>query len=327
MMSPFGTSLTKAEQGLLEQDKVFGVYAYWSDCADGTVWNRPEAWAASSLYLDNVAFSYSDGNWGGRDQAYYWPFEGSLMFAGYSPHQSVSDGTITGVSLTPNVSDTNPYLAVTFSHVTEDVTEGNVTYKKADVSKMPDLMWFDVKDANTGQTADKTSNPINLTFRHALSKISLAFTDSGNWYRLKDVRLTGCIYSGTFYSGMTAGWLPDIDNVAHYILPINTQIQDAKTVYPKLQGQVFDDLFIIPQYLNGIFPTMGGTVESEVDVKLEFTVTDNDYFGEQTVEIILKDYTQRWEIGKSYQYNIAVNADSIEFGTPTFTITTQTVSM
>ena len=84
-------------------------------------------------------------------------------------------------------------------------------------------------------------------------------------------------------------------------------------------------MYIIPQYLDGIFPIIGETLDSGVDVVLAITLTDG--FGSQTVELLLKDYTERWELGKSYQYTITVNADPIEFDTPSFTITTQVVSM
>ena len=65
--------------------------------------------------------------------------------------------------------------------------------------------------------------------------------------------------------------------------------------------------------------------DSGVDVILSFTVTDG--FGEQTVELPLKDYTPRWEMGKHYHYNVTVNADPIDFGAPSISITQQVVSM
>jgi hypothetical protein len=62
-----------------------------------------------------------------------------------------------------------------------------------------------------------------------------------------------------------------------------------------------------------------------VDVVLAFTVTDG--FGTQIIDIPLKDHTERWELGKSYQYTVTANADPIEFDAPAFYITTQTVAM
>lgn len=307
MMSPFGTSLTKAEQGLLEQDKVFGVYAYWSDCADGTVWNRPEAWAASSLYLDNVAFSYSDGNWGGRDQAYYWPFEGSLMFAGYCPHQSISNGTIvTSVDLVPNKDENNPYLQIGFTQ---------------DPSAMVDLLWFDVKDVAAGTALEKKETAIPVTFKHALSKVSFSFADSRSHYYLKSVTLKGLVNQGTFYSGNTAGWMPELSRETLRDYSMLTEEQES----PMLNAWTSDPLYVIPQYLDGIFPTIGETLDSGVDVILAFVVKDD--FGSQEVEILLKDHTVRWELGKSYQYTITVNADAIDFGVPHVSVLSQISAM
>ena len=44
VMSPFGTSLTKAVTIPLETSKEFGVYAFYADCVGGTAWNDPQAW-------------------------------------------------------------------------------------------------------------------------------------------------------------------------------------------------------------------------------------------------------------------------------------------
>ena len=159
VVSPFGTSLTKAGTELLETDKVFGIYAYNAACAGGVAWNTSAAWGSATEYLSNVAFAYKDeGYWGGHETPYYWPFSGSLMFAGYCPHKDFSDETVTDVALVPNKEGNNPYLQIVF-------------IQKTDPSQMVDLMWFDVADVNSGKTATKTDGPINLSFKHALSKV------------------------------------------------------------------------------------------------------------------------------------------------------------
>lgn len=305
-MNPFGTSLTKADEVQLGTDKVFGVYAYNSACAGGTAWNNPQAWSASAIYLDNAAFSYKVSSWAGRDHAYYWPLTGSLMFAGYCPHQSASNSTVTSVDLVPNKVDHNPYLQIGFTQNPEAMT---------------DLLWFDVKDVAAGTTLGKRADAIPVTFRHALSKVSFAFADSHNIYSLKYVTLKGLVNQGTFYSGSTPGWMPELnrETLRDYNL-----LTEGMT-NPKLDSWTSADQYVIPQYLDGIFPTIGETLDSGVDVVLEFVVTDG--FGSQKIEIPLKDYTERWELGKSYSYTITANSDPIGFGTPTFTITTQTVSM
>ena len=84
-------------------------------------------------------------------------------------------------------------------------------------------------------------------------------------------------------------------------------------------------LHIIPQYLNGIFPSVNGTLDNGLDVVLEITLTDG--FGSEVMTLPLKDYTERWEIGYHYHYTITVTADPIDFTAPDFEITTRVVTM
>lgn len=305
--SPYGASLTKSSTAL-GQDKIFGVYAFYADCLGGTSWNDSQAWGKSSEYFSDAKFAYSDGFWGGSPTPYYWPLSGSLMFAGYCPHQSVSDA-VTSVSLEPNKADVNPYLQIEFT-------------QKTTPSEMVDLLWFDVEGSGLGKTLSKTADPIDVQFKHAMSKVVFQFADNYNHYKLSSVILEGSVNKGTFYSGLTHGWLPDLTVVAPYTL-----LEAEPGNDPLLNEWVSPDLYIIPQYLDGIFPSLGTDLDSGVDVVLTFTLTDLEGFGSQTISIPLKDYTYRWEVGDYYHYTITVNSNPIEFGTPEFEITLQTVAM
>ena len=307
-------------------DGVFGVYAYYSPCQGDVAYDAAEAWPMSSLYFENAAFAKNEGTWAGYDpqagehEPYYWPFEGSLMFVGYSPHSSQYGGQVVkNVTLSSgNYNGVNPYLEITF-------------VQNENVKEMVDLMWFDVKDVNSGKTIARTETAVNMIFKHALSKVSLEFEDSHGIYRIKDVCMKNCINSAIFYSGKTAGWMPLADgegrcDLKNYILPVTK----AGEEWPLMSDwNASDDalpLLIIPQYMDGVYPTLGsGTLDTGGDVILQFTITDG--FGEQTVEVLMKDYTERWELAKHYKYTVTVNADPIDFGAPSITITTQTVSM
>ena len=284
VLSPYGTSLTKADTELLGADKVFGVYAYNSACAGGTVWNDASAWADASSYFENAAFSYQGTSWSGTPDPYYWPLSGSLMFAGYCPHQSVSNGAVTAVDLV-NTDKANPYLKINFTQ---------------NSSATVDLLWFDVKDVAAGKTLSKTSDAIPLTFKHALSKVSFTFADSQNHYKLSSVALKGLVNEGTFNSGSQPSWTPGSEEVDYTLL---TEPE------PEAELQALNNwtsaVYIIPQIL-------------DEDVVLEFIVTDG--FGSDKIELPLVGYTSEWELGKSYLYTIIANADPIEFGTPTFEI-------
>ena len=310
----FGMPMTRAAY---PEDEVFGVYACQAGCGGGTAWDASDAWPQASSYFADAAFKNIGGNWAGYDIAqgkpkpYFWPSDGSLMFAGYSPHKDASGETITSVAWNPNREDlsvgVNPYLQIGFT-------------QKTDISQMVDLMWFDVKDVNGGKTMTKESGVVNIDFRHALSKVTLNFSGSQNIYKLTSVKLKDCINTATFYSGKTAGWMPDLDVeklVDFTLLGSEVTLNGWKSP---------ENLLIIPQYLDGIFPVIGtGSVDMGIDVILAFTVTDG--YGSQEIEIPLKNYTERWVMGKHYVYNIAVNADPIDFGSPNISITTQTVTM
>lgn len=185
---------------------------------------------------------------------------------------------------------------------------------------MVDLLWFDVKDVAAGKTLAKTSNPIPVTFRHALCRVTFLLSDPEGHYQFKKVKLTGLVNEGTFYSGNTAGWMPQLteDKLEDYDLMIGAQNDTPNAFRTK-------DLYIIPQYLDGIFPTMGEIVDYGVDVALKFTVEDG--FGSQEIEILLKDYTERWEIGKYYQYTITATANQIDFGAPEINVLPQITAM
>ena len=305
-MEPFSTLVAKSSSQL-GLDKTFGVYAFYSDLPGSIEWRT--AFPDASEYFSDAKFANKGTYWSGTPNSYYWPLGGSLMFAGYCPHKDESDGTITSVSMVPNKVDINPYFQIEFT-------------QKTTPSEMVDLLWFDIEDSGMGKTLSKTDNAINVQFRHAMSKVSFQFVDSYNHYKITSVILEGSVNKGTFYSGLTPGWLPDLTVVAPYTL-LSTESGSA----PLLNNWSSPNLYIIPQYLDGIFPPLGTNLDSGVDVVLTFTLTDLENFGSQTISIPLKDYTYRWEVGDYYHYTVTVNSDPIEFGTPSFDITLQTVAM
>lgn len=323
VVSPVGTSMTKAGETIFPNDRSFGLFAYYSECAGGTEWTSQSAIRSATPYLENVAFKKNGTVWCGYDftqlavKSYYWPISGSLLFSGYSPHCDESDA-VESVQYVQNSSDVNvapnPYMAIEFT-------------QKTTPADMVDLMWFDPLDVSNGTTVSKQADAVSVSFKHALSKVEFRFVDVTNHYKLKGVILKGVVNEGIFYSGTTAGWLPDLTEVEDYeLLPDSYE--------RTLNNSVAGNLFIIPQYLDGIFPSLGTELDSGVDVVLEFTVFDTIIVdgGQQKelgqkFEIPLKNYTYRWMTGMSYTYTITANADPIEFDTPDFTIIEQVVSM
>lgn len=74
---------------------------------------------------------------------YYWPTEGSLMFAGYSPADAE---------------------AINFSYSWVNRTMTINTYKQSnDIAKTKDLMWFDVTERSYVDNSNRNSQGVEVT--------------------------------------------------------------------------------------------------------------------------------------------------------------------
>ena len=142
-------------------DQVMGVYAYYeADCPNGS---PASAFKYATTYLDNVQFKKNGTDWAGwKDGAaypYYWPKNGSLVFAAYSPltdaagdaavksHTFKADGTAVG----------------------SDIFESNETFAQSRLTdKTVDFMWSPV----TSSSHTSASNHVAMTFYHAMSWIT-----------------------------------------------------------------------------------------------------------------------------------------------------------
>lgn len=151
---------TTVTDGVFPADRIMGVYAYYkADCLDGT---DVKLFKDASTYLDNVQFKKNGTNWAGwKDGAaypYYWPKNGSLVFAAYSPltdavsepavrsHEFKADGTAVVSDIFKN----------------ESFTQSRLT------DKTVDLMWSPV----TASSHTSKSNRVAMTFYHAMSWIT-----------------------------------------------------------------------------------------------------------------------------------------------------------
>lgn len=142
-------------------DQIMGVYAYYqADCPNGSA---ASAFKFASTYLNNVQFKKNGTEWAGwKDGAaypYYWPKNGSLLFAAYSPltdaksvaavksHTFEADGTT----------------------VKSDIFESNETFTQSRLTDQTvDFMWSPV----TSASHTSASNHVAMTFYHAMSWIT-----------------------------------------------------------------------------------------------------------------------------------------------------------
>ena len=138
-------------------EETFNLWAYYKPVKNATIANWQADESKQQTYIDNKTFTKKgDGTWGGAEAAYYWPKDGSLMFAGYFP-SSLED-------VTYEFSSTQNIMTI------PDYTPGMVTTAENDHSE--DVMYFNMT------AKSYTSGPVPVTFRHALSWITVKLAKS-----------------------------------------------------------------------------------------------------------------------------------------------------
>lgn len=151
---------TTVTDGVFPADRIMGVYAYYqADCPGGSA---ASAFKFASTYLDNVQFKKNGTDWAGwKDGAaypYYWPKNGSLVFAAYSPlTDAEGDAAVDSHTFT---ADGTAVVSDMFKN--ETFTQSRFT------DKTVDFMWSPV----TSSSHTSASNHVAMTFYHAMSWIT-----------------------------------------------------------------------------------------------------------------------------------------------------------
>ena len=144
-MKPVMHTMTKAPVTGSEypEGESFGVLAYYSsEYGDGQEWTAPSS--EPLLYIDNREFGKSGDTFSGNP-ACYWPHQGSLVFAGYSPYGSgtpsfdCSTKTLTITGFTSNGQTDLMYFL-------PDLSNENLVGINSGASSVPAAFWAMVKE-------------------------------------------------------------------------------------------------------------------------------------------------------------------------------------
>ena len=314
-------------------DYNFAVWAhYYAD-----VFTTP---AQGSLYMDEVIMGY-DGTstWAPVSAKYYWPKNGTLTFAGYSPASvnakaSYTDGKITFTD----------YVVAADKSNQVDLMFSERSYNQKKYTADPSDKTTDDK-VGTGSTSPDPTNPndpytgAHLVFKHALSSI-LFNVKTDKDYTTTDktkITLTGLtlnkvVSKGTFTQDIaaTAGsvtgapgrdngtgddWVVStddadkvsytIDNASHLLTTtafwpaVNAENANAPKDF--VNGLRKTDLMLIPQSLAEVTLTVNYTIQSETGAVIPQTSTIN-----------LSSLTGNdWDWGYRYIYTITIGLEKI----------------
>lgn len=277
----------------------FNVWAWWADVKPGAAVDTYLASNDVTPYISKGEFVHSgNGSWGGSTP-YYWPTRGSLVFAGYSPSQT---------------------LGGTFDY---DVKTGKFTAKdyvqSHYIDQTVDLMWFDrTKFHNTNDNVngkEQTVNGVPVVFHHALSWLEFRVVRKAdvpaNWLII-ELDLTGIETKADFDSKADSQWTNHsassnirVWNGSYLALPDNSVSGSPKE---NVLESTPNGVVVIPQTCTD------GAANLVVTYNLKkYDGTDDSWLRAQTVTLPLTAGTDgnAWLPGKKYVYTIVFGNNEI----------------
>ena len=173
-MSPVLSDMVRTRTGNgttpYPEGRSFGVFAYYSDTEAGNEWTT----TSPEEYFTNYEFSRQGEICSGVEPV-YWPFSGSLVFAGYSPYDKAANVDYDVSSKTLSITDYE--------------VNGN------------DLMYFLPELTDEKYVGyDKEISNVPVTFNHALSCVFFSIVEGvgGQTVTLKEIKLLSVYTQGNF---------------------------------------------------------------------------------------------------------------------------------
>lgn len=317
----------KGTPNIYSKNEKFRVYAMWSKS------NYTE-WKEDNLYMNGIVVAHGgDGanywasEYYNNQNPYYWPEDGCLTFAAYSPADATNEAT----SITYNANG---------------LKVENFTIKD-NCAEQYDLM-YSIRSYNriasennlTGDGHTTNSyNGVDILFKHALSSIKFKVkTDTeykGTTIKIKMIEILNVSNKGTFQENITDGanYISDPEWTVDY----NSGNQKNYTAWENTGGQTvshgtaqdltgISDIILLPQDManslaNKIIAVRvkySITSGSGKEIEQENTLYLNDYDNDGTGNDYYKDKNTNaniaaWEMGKRYTYTINFGLDKIFF--------------
>lgn len=285
-MNPAAQISTKTQTGPVNgtaypQAESFGVFAFYDkNITAGSSWGND----FSTTYINGVEFRYKTDAWT-SDSPYYWPKQGSLVFAGYSPFKAAAKGN---AAIPGGWDGTGKCIRFT-DYV-------NPKYADGTQNTQNDLMWFDA-----ATTSAQNNSPYPAAFKHALAQLAFnvkaADALAESQLTIKKIELLNVKSQGSFASKPTPIWTNG-SAAETYIIhdsrtgagKAGTTITTTGTSYPA------SGVLVIPQ--------------DQTAVKVYYTMKyNNGKDGDQYLDF---DFTSTpastWAAGTRYTYNITLTA-------------------
>ena len=260
----------------------FDVYAYWKDVEAGA-----EFTDGATVYLgvDGPAVEFANKGlyWGGKDQTYYWPKNGSLRFAAYSP---------SSVDMTHNLA--------TDTYSVDNYVQPHDT----------DLTWdLLVAPTSASYTSLTAAENVSVVFEHALSWITVQVVAkdaaAAQAFDIKKVTIQNVVTTADLDAVMTEAKTEDkmkwtlSDTKQGYVVYEGSQ---NVTLEPTVIETKANGTLVIPQ------PTTTLRVDYSQNALPGTPQLDNQHV---VVDLLLDSDDTPWKAGKHYVYTLVFGLDEI----------------
>ena len=259
----------------------FDVYAYWANLPAGNSFTNADADVTTYLGEGGaVEFTNKGVYWGGTT-TYYWPKNGSLRFAAYSP---------SNVNMTHDL-DTDTYTVENYEHPTTTATTW-------------DLLVAPTSPSYTAMTAAEN---VSVVFEHALSWITVKVVakdaDAAKAFDIKKVTINDVNSVADLNAAMADGiqveeWSNHNTPVGYVVYEGSQAVTETATVIETTP----DGTVIIPQATTSI------TIDYTQNALEGTPALDNQSV---TVDLVLDAEDSPWEPGKHYVYTLVFGLDEI----------------
>ena len=256
----------------------FDVYAYWADQPAGSDFTE----GTTYIGIEGPAEEFTNkGNYWGGVTTYFWPKNGSLRFAAYSP---------SNVNMAHDLA-TDTYTVAEYT-------------QPSNTAETWDLLVAPTSKSYTAMTAAEN---VSVVFEHALSWITVKVvakdTDAAKAFDIKKVTINDVNSVADLNAAMADGiqveeWSNHNTPVAYVVFDGSQAVTETATVIETTK----DGTVIIPQ------PTTTITVDYTQNALEGTPALDNQHV---EADLVLDAANSPWEPGKHYIYTIVFGLDEI----------------
>ena len=250
----------------------FTVKAYWNEAGAGSNFTEN-----TTVYLNSVDFKKqtTSNYWAGANESYYWPKNGSLRFATYSPTE---------------------FVAGTMNHVLATDTWTATGYEQANDTDV--TIDFMVAQTPPSYTAATAAEKVSVVFEHALSWLSFRVQAKDeaamNAFDVKSITVNNVFTKGDMVAKYPAkDWTVTAGSEKPYVVVSDAPGLDLTPVDIENNG-----VLVIPQATTTVTVTFVQNTLGEVTQSLE-------------IPLILDGENTPWVAGKHYIYTLIFGLDEI----------------